>query len=92
MAERAPFTRSTTDYDMKAPRLTDHSKPEAAEHVESYEFNDLDKQYDLKKIDTLGVDIENRDAVKGDDSDGKVDWTWTQIVATISLAGLYVGV
>jgi hypothetical protein len=58
------------------------------EHIESHE----DKQYALTKVNTLGVDLENRDAIKGDDSDGKIDWTWKQVAATISLAGLYVGV
>ena len=48
--------------------------------------------YDLTELSTLGVDVENRDAVKGDASDGKIGWTWTQIAATVSLAGLYVGV
>jgi hypothetical protein len=28
---------------------------------------------------------------KGDDSDGQVNWTWKQILATISLCGVYVG-
>jgi hypothetical protein len=49
---------------------------------------------DLKKIDTvaaLHVDLENSGAIKGDDSDGRVNWTLKQVVATIFLAGLYVG-
>lgn len=49
---------------------------------------------DLKKVETkatLAVDMKNRDAIKGDDSDGRVDWTFKQIVATVSLSGLYVG-
>ena len=58
-----------------------------AEHAERHE----DKHYALAKVNTLGVDVENREAVKGDDSDGKIDWTWKQIAATVSLAGLYVG-
>lgn len=28
---------------------------------------------------------------KGDNSDGHVNWTWKQILATISLCGVYVG-
>lgn len=34
---------------------------------------------------------QNYDVVKNDDSDGHVNWTWKQIVATISLCGVYVG-
>ena len=41
--------------------------------------------------DDLSVDLENSGAVKGDDSDGRVDWTFKQILATVSLCGLYVG-
>jgi hypothetical protein len=59
----------------------------AVGHLESRE----DKHYTPNKLDILGVDVENRDAVKGDESDGKIDWTWMQIAATVSLAGLYVG-
>lgn len=33
-------------------------------------------------------DVEH--AFKGDDSDGKVDWTWRQIITSISLALTYV--
>jgi hypothetical protein len=53
-----------------------------------------DEVDDFKKIDTvaaLAVDVENRGAVKGDDSDGRVDWTPKKVVATIFLSGLYVG-
>ncbi|OAL21416.1 hypothetical protein AYO20_11381 [Fonsecaea nubica] len=41
----------------------------------------------------LVVEVKDeRDRVaKGDDSDGHVNWTWKQIVATISLCGVYVG-
>ncbi|KAH0842748.1 hypothetical protein AYO21_04253 [Fonsecaea monophora] len=41
----------------------------------------------------LVVDVKDeRDRVaKGDDSDGHVNWTWKQIVATVSLCGVYVG-
>lgn len=28
---------------------------------------------------------------KGDDSDGRVNWTWKHVIATISLCGVYVG-
>ena len=53
-----------------------------------------DEVDDLKKIDTvdaLHVDLENSRAIKGDDSDGRVNWTLKQVLATTFLAGLYVG-
>ena len=54
--------------------------------VESHE----DEHYTLTKLTTLGMEVENRDAVKGNEYDGKIDWTGTQTAATVSLAGLYV--
>ncbi len=60
----------------------DHEKP------------DLDESSEIDKLtpnDDLAVDVHNRDAVKGDESDGRVIWTPKQIIATICLAGLYVG-
>lgn len=48
----------------------------------------------LKKIDTvagLHVDLSNGGAIKGDDSDGRINWTTKQVLATISLSALYVG-
>ena len=36
-------------------------------------------------------DLEGQGIVKSDDSDGRVEWTWRQIFATLSLCGLYVG-
>lgn len=50
-----------------------------------------DKSNELHKVPTLGVDIENHEAEKGDDSDGRVTWTTKQILATIFLSALYVG-
>jgi hypothetical protein len=40
-------------------------------HIKSHQ----DKSYALTKVNTLGINVENRDAVKGDDSDRKIDWT-----------------
>ncbi len=68
--------------------------PEKASNHEHATHAEVD---DFKKLDTtdtdgdLVVDLENRHCVKGDDSDGKVDWTLKQILATIFLSGLYVG-
>ena len=39
----------------------------------------------------LSADPEDSAAVKGNDSDGHVHWTFRQILATVSLCGLYVG-
>jgi hypothetical protein len=53
-----------------------------------------DEVDDLKKMDTIAalhVDLENARAIKGDDSDGHFNWTLKQVLATIFLAGLYVG-
>jgi hypothetical protein len=42
-------------------------------------------------IDALTPDLENRGAIKGDDSDGRINWTLKQVLATLFLSGLYVG-
>lgn len=54
---------------------TDHSSNEKLEH-----------QQTLSKID-----IENKAAYKGDDSDGQIDWTVRNILASIFLCTLYTG-
>ncbi|KIW94973.1 uncharacterized protein Z519_04953 [Cladophialophora bantiana CBS 173.52] len=44
------------------------------------------------KVEALRVDTDdNAHAVKGDDSDGTIEWTGKHIIASLSLAGLYVG-
>ena len=53
-----------------------------------------DNPDNTKRTDTIcdiSIDLENRGAIKGDDSDGRVNWTAKQILATTSLSGLYVG-
>lgn len=69
--------------------LMDHNekKDTAYEQVEKKD----DSSNELHHVNTLGVDKENHEAEKGDDSDGKVNWTWKQILATIFLSALYVG-
>lgn len=62
-----------------------------APHIQSEHIERHSSDNELHKISTLGIDIENRDAAKGDDSDGRIDWTRKQVLATISLSGLYVG-
>jgi len=56
------------------------------ERTHDHDSDEHDKEYHLKKEHTLGVDIDNEFAVKGDDSDGKITWTPLQFVATICLA------
>lgn len=47
---------------------------------------------DTEKVDQSHVhDTHDTGPIKGDLSDGRVDWTRKQILATISLCGLYVG-
>ena len=51
-----------------------------------------DSSLELQKEMTLtGVDMNNTHALKGDDSDGKVEWTLRSIFAAIFLAALYTG-
>jgi hypothetical protein len=50
-----------------------------------------EKDGSLHEIEMEGVDTANEKAVKGDDSDGRVDWTPRQVVASIFLSSLYVG-
>ncbi|KAI5357506.1 putative major facilitator transporter Str1/Tri12, major facilitator superfamily [Septoria linicola] len=49
----------------------------------------------LEKSEThetlIAVDIENHQAFKGDDSDGKVAWTWKKLLAAAFLSMLYTG-
>ena len=45
----------------------------------------------LQHIDTQDVDLENKDPVKDDSSDGRGDWTLRRFLAIVSLAGIYVG-
>lgn len=60
------------------------------EHVERVEEHSS-QENDIHRIPTLGVDLANAEADKGDESDGKINWTKKQIAATIFLCGLYVG-
>lgn len=45
-----------------------------------------------EKIESISDDeMKNAQAFKGDDSDGKVHWTFRNAVAAVSLGGLYAG-
>lgn len=62
-------------------------------HNDSVEHEVRDNE-DLEKKDTISVlhvDLANSGAVKSDDSDGRVNWTSKQVLATMFLSGLYVG-
>jgi hypothetical protein len=61
------------------------------EHVETKQ-SDSPTGDKLEVKQTLQhVDLENRYAFKGDDSDGKIDWTIRKIFASAFLAMLYTG-
>lgn len=56
--------------------------------------HELESLGDLENPDNtaaLHVDLTNSGALKNDDSDGRVNWTPKQVLATIFLSGLYVG-
>jgi len=67
---------------------------EEAHHMERVNTNvtDTPPELDLTQEKTLAqVDIENHNAFKGDDSDGKVVWTVKKLAASAFLAMLYTG-
>lgn len=59
------------------------------EHAHSHTDPSLELQ---KEMTLTGVDMNNTQAVKGDDSDGKVEWSVRSIFAAIFLAALYTGI
>lgn len=66
---------------------------QALEQVETRQTESPpDKDNDLTHLNTFeSVDIENRHAYKGDDSDGKVDYNMRKLAASAFLAMLYTG-
>src|SRR5436305_2076901 len=73
----------TADYDQEKQGTTYNEK--------AHDFP-TDASLNLEKERTFeGIDLQNRYAVKGDDSDGKVVWSTRIIFAAIFLAGLYTG-
>jgi hypothetical protein len=76
-------TGTTTYEDVK-----NHS---ALEHVDTRDDGSThDEKVQLEQKKTLSeIDVENKAAYKGDDSDGSVDWSWRNIVASIFLCMLY---
>jgi len=74
---------------MMAASNSDHEK-QHVDYIEHVETND--SALDLHKEQTLsGVDMKNRSALKGDDSDGKVIWSLRSVFSAIFLAALYTG-
>lgn len=71
----------------------DHADTSHLEHTHTNQTqqSNISKNDDLEKVETWDIDPANRRALKGDDGDGKIDWTKKQIVATISLAMIYTG-
>lgn len=59
-----------------------------AEHSDTLADSSLELQ---KELTLTGVDMNNTQALKGDDSDGKVEWSLRSIFAAIFLAALYTG-
>jgi len=60
--------------------------------IEHAEGSPTENSLDLTKTRTLeGIDIHNRSALKGDDSDGKVKFGVRGALAAVFLAGLYTG-
>ena len=75
-------TEPIRDEEKHGPTYIEHASNSPTEH----------ESLDLTKTKTLeGIDVQNRGAYMGDDSDGKVTWGLRQILAAIFLAGLYTG-
>ncbi|CAO2655668.1 Nn.00g044710.m01.CDS01 [Neocucurbitaria sp. VM-36] len=74
------------------PTATDyaHEKQDVTyvEHAQTPTHSSLELQ---KELTLSGVDMKNSQAVKGDDSDGKVKWTLRGKFSAVFLAALYTG-
>lgn len=71
---------------------TDYANEKQDVHYVEHTNTPTESEVGLHREHTLeGVDMNNTAAFKGDDSDGKVDWTIRSIFAAISLAALYTG-
>ena len=63
-----------------------------AQHVETNSIDAHDEKHGLEKVQTLAiVDVENKAAFKGDESDGKVEWNFKSLAAATFLCMLYTG-
>jgi hypothetical protein len=62
------------------------------QYVEHVHDSPTDSSHELQKERTMeGIDMNNSYAVKGDDSDGKVEWNVRSGFAAVFLAALYTG-
>jgi hypothetical protein len=78
-----PTHTTTTDYA--------HEKQQV-QYVEDSRDSPTESSHELTKERTLeGIDMNNSYAVKGDDSDGKVEWNMRSAFAAVFLAALYTG-
>jgi hypothetical protein len=74
---------TTTDYAQEKQEV---------QYVEHVRNSPTDSSYELQKEKTMeGIDMNNSYAVKGDDSDGKVEWNVRSMFAAVFLAALYTG-
>jgi hypothetical protein len=65
----------------------EHSATNGGEDVKTSTFDEVEHSHNAHDPEKHG----NVKIVKTDDSDGRVEWTARQIVATVSLSMLYVG-
>jgi hypothetical protein len=74
-------------------RATDYAdEKQEVQYVEHHKESATDSSLELQKERTMeGIDMNNTSAIKGDDSDGKVEWSIRSIFAAIFLAALYTG-
>lgn len=75
------------------PTVTDYgAEKQEVQYVEHSRESPTEVSLQLEKERTLdGIDMNNTAAIKGDDSDGKVEWSVRSIFAAIFLAALYTG-
>ncbi|KAI4944058.1 hypothetical protein J4E91_008913 [Alternaria rosae] len=73
------------DYEKEKQQVSHH-----IEHASPHHGTDLSLESQHEQTDQ-GVDMNNAHALKGDDSDGKVEWSVRSIFAAIFLAALYTG-
>lgn len=79
--------------------MATHTKPvdyadekQEIHYVENTRDTPVDSSLELHKEKTMeGIDMNNAQAIKGDDSDGKVEWSTRSIFAAVFLAALYTG-
>jgi len=73
------------DYEKEKQQVSHH-----IEHANPHHGTGLSLESQQEQTDQ-GVDMNNAHALKGDDSDGKVEWSVRSIFAAIFLAALYTG-